>query len=72
MGNFIKVTEQASRYNDLEKMSIQEILTNINKEDKTEIRNVNICFLKHDVAKLNKEFNKIKENLNAIKKYNNK
>jgi N-acetylmuramic acid 6-phosphate etherase len=35
MGNFIKVTEQASRYNDLEKMSIQEILTNINQEDKT-------------------------------------
>ena len=35
MGNFIKVTEQSSRYNDLEKMSIQEILTNINQEDKT-------------------------------------
>jgi N-acetylmuramic acid 6-phosphate etherase len=35
MGNFIKVTEQASRYNHLEKMSIQEILTNINQEDKT-------------------------------------
>ena len=35
MGNFIKVTEQASRYNNLENMSIQEILSNINQEDKT-------------------------------------
>lgn len=31
----IKVTESASKYNDLEKMSVKELLTNINKEDKT-------------------------------------
>jgi len=35
MAEFIKVTEQTSNYNDLEKMSIQELLVNINKEDKT-------------------------------------
>jgi N-acetylmuramic acid 6-phosphate etherase len=35
MAEFIKVTEQTSTYNDLEKMSIQELLVNINKEDKT-------------------------------------
>ena len=33
--NFIKTTEQDSNYNHLEKMSIKELLTNINKEDKT-------------------------------------
>lgn len=33
--NFQKITEQASHYRHLEKMSVQEILTNINKEDKT-------------------------------------
>jgi len=32
---FDKVTEEESRYHDLEKLSIQEILTNINREDKT-------------------------------------
>ena len=32
--SFKKVTEQSSRYRHLEKMSITEILTNINKEDK--------------------------------------
>ena len=32
---FIKTTEQDSNYNHLEKMSITEVLTNINKEDKT-------------------------------------
>ena len=32
---FIKTTEQDSNYNDLEKMSISELLFNINKEDKT-------------------------------------
>ncbi|WP_108868216.1 N-acetylmuramic acid 6-phosphate etherase [Aquimarina aquimarini] len=32
---FIKTTEQASTYNHLEKMNINELLTNINKEDKT-------------------------------------
>lgn len=32
---FTKTTEQDSNYNDLEKMSISELLFNINKEDKT-------------------------------------
>src|SRR3569833_4005523 len=32
---FVKVTEEQSRYHDLEKMSIQEILTSINREDKS-------------------------------------
>lgn len=32
---FTKVTEQASNYHHLETMSIQEVLTNINSEDKT-------------------------------------
>ena len=32
---FIKTTEQDSNYNHLEKMNITELLTNINKEDKT-------------------------------------
>jgi N-acetylmuramic acid 6-phosphate etherase len=30
-----KITESSSRYNDLEKMSVRELLTNINHEDKT-------------------------------------
>ncbi|MDB0040314.1 N-acetylmuramic acid 6-phosphate etherase [Polaribacter sp.] len=33
--SFIKTTEQDSNYNHLEKMSITEVLTNINNEDKT-------------------------------------
>jgi N-acetylmuramic acid 6-phosphate etherase len=33
--NFIKTTEQSSNYDHLEKMSIKELLTNINSEDKT-------------------------------------
>ncbi|WP_299001299.1 N-acetylmuramic acid 6-phosphate etherase [uncultured Tenacibaculum sp.] len=32
---FTKTTEQDSKYNNLEKMSVSELLTNINKEDKT-------------------------------------
>ncbi|QTD37712.1 N-acetylmuramic acid 6-phosphate etherase [Polaribacter batillariae] len=32
---FIKTTEQDSKYNHLEKMTVQELLFNINKEDKT-------------------------------------
>ncbi|PTX61746.1 N-acetylmuramic acid 6-phosphate etherase [Kordia periserrulae] len=32
---FIKTTEQDSKYNHLEKMSVSELLTNINSEDKT-------------------------------------
>ena len=32
---FTKTTEQASKYDHLEKMSVQELLTNINQEDKT-------------------------------------
>lgn len=35
MPDFIKVTEQPSHYRHLEKMSIGELLININKEDKT-------------------------------------
>ncbi|MBN8578150.1 MAG: N-acetylmuramic acid 6-phosphate etherase [Cytophagales bacterium] len=35
MADFIKITEQASRYRHLETMSVKEILTHINKEDKT-------------------------------------
>jgi len=30
-----RTTEKDSRYNDLEKMSVMEILENINKEDQT-------------------------------------
>jgi N-acetylmuramic acid 6-phosphate etherase len=33
--SFIKITEQASNHNHLEKMSVKELLTNINKEDQT-------------------------------------
>jgi N-acetylmuramic acid 6-phosphate etherase len=33
--SFVKVTEQASQYRHLEKMSVQELLTNMNKEDQT-------------------------------------
>ena len=33
--DFIKTTEQDSKYNHLEKMSVNELLTNINTEDKT-------------------------------------
>jgi N-acetylmuramic acid 6-phosphate etherase len=33
--NFIKITEQASNYNHLEKMTVNELLKNINSEDKT-------------------------------------
>ena len=32
---FIKTTEQSSKYEHLEKMSVTELLTNINNEDKT-------------------------------------
>ena len=35
MQEFIRVTESTSHYNDLEKMSVHELLTNINKEDET-------------------------------------
>ena len=33
--NFTKTTEQASKYEHLEKMSVTDLLTNINNEDKT-------------------------------------
>lgn len=33
--SFIKITEQDSKYNHLEKMSVLELITNINKEDQT-------------------------------------
>ena len=33
--DFTRTTEQDSKYNHLEKMSVKELLTNINKEDKT-------------------------------------
>ena len=32
--NFIKISEQDSLYNDLEKMSVKELLENINNEDR--------------------------------------
>ena len=32
---FIKTTEQASKYEHLEKMSVNELLTHMNTEDKT-------------------------------------
>jgi N-acetylmuramic acid 6-phosphate etherase len=35
MQNFIRVTESTSNYNDLDKMSVHELLININKEDET-------------------------------------
>ena len=35
MMTFIKTTEQDSKYNHLEKMSISDLLSNINNEDKT-------------------------------------
>src|SRR6478672_10704856 len=35
MSEFTKITEQASRYRHLDKMSIGELLTNINHEDKS-------------------------------------
>lgn len=35
MNNFERITEQPSKYRHLEKMSIAELLTNINNEDKT-------------------------------------
>ncbi|MGN6164798.1 MAG: N-acetylmuramic acid 6-phosphate etherase [Flavisolibacter sp.] len=35
MNNFEKITEQPSKYRHLEKMTISEILTNINNEDRT-------------------------------------
>jgi len=35
MGEFIKITEEASHYHHLEKMSVPEVLTHINAEDKT-------------------------------------
>ena len=35
MSDFKKITEQPSHYRHLEKMAVSEILTNINKEDKT-------------------------------------
>ena len=35
MSEFKKTTESSSNYNDLEKMSIIDLLTNINQEDQT-------------------------------------
>ncbi|MEJ7677300.1 MAG: hypothetical protein WKG06_05380 [Segetibacter sp.] len=35
MADFIRITEQPSKYRHLEKMTVNEILVNINKEDKT-------------------------------------
>ena len=34
MKQFVKITEQPSQYRHLEKMSVLEILTHINEEDK--------------------------------------
>ena len=33
--NFIKTTEQSSKYEHLEKMAVSELLANMNQEDKT-------------------------------------
>ena len=33
--NFVKTTEQSSNFNDLEKMSVHDLLTNMNREDQT-------------------------------------
>ncbi len=35
MSSFTKITEQASNYNDIEKMSLETVLASISKEDKT-------------------------------------
>ena len=35
MEDFLKITEQASEYHHLEKMSVLEILSHINEEDQT-------------------------------------
>src|SRR5919206_4709898 len=35
MNEFVRITEQPSPYRHLEKMSVKEIITNINNEDKT-------------------------------------
>jgi len=35
MDSFTRITEQASQYRHLEKMSVEDIITNINQEDKT-------------------------------------
>ena len=43
MNTFTKITEQSSLYNDLEKMSVAEILTNINLEDLTVPQAVQKC-----------------------------
>ena len=43
MSTFTKITEQSSKYNDLEKMSVAEILTNINQEDLTVPQAVQKC-----------------------------
>lgn len=34
MSEFVAITEQSSNYNDLDKMSVNELLTNMNREDK--------------------------------------
>jgi len=43
MSTFTKITEQSSKYNDLEKMSVAQILTNINQEDLTVPQAVQKC-----------------------------
>ena len=45
--NFTKTTEQASKYEHLEKMSVTDLLTNINNEDKTVPLAVEKALLKH-------------------------
>ena len=35
MDSFTRITEQSSQYRHLEKMSVEDIITNINQEDKT-------------------------------------
>ena len=57
--DFTKTTEQDSNYNHLEKMSVKELLLNINKEDKT----VSLAVEKV-IPKIEKLVIKIIENLN--------
>ena len=35
MSDFIRITEEPSKYRHLDKMSVKELLIDINKEDKT-------------------------------------
>ena len=60
--SFIKTTEQDSNYNHLEKMSITEVLTNINNEDKVVVNiidNINLLLALDFFAKRKKVRSKL-------------